>query len=106
MALLGGGAHHRAMDPDATTTIPGSGASRSAHRTLRRCADHRMLAGVAGGIADYFDVDVTTVRIAIVALCVLGGAGVPLYLAAWLLVPEEGMDHSIADDLLDHAGLR
>lgn len=46
-----------------------------------------MLAGVAGGLADYFDVDPTIVRIAFVALAFLGGLAVPLYLAGVALSP-------------------
>ncbi len=59
-----------------------------------------MLAGVAAGLADYFDVDPTLVRVAFVALAVLGGLAVPLYLAAWLLVPEEDAEVSLAEELL------
>ncbi len=47
-----------------------------------------MLAGVAVGLADYFDVDPTMVRVGFVALSLLGGLAVPLYLAGWLLIPE------------------
>jgi phage shock protein PspC (stress-responsive transcriptional regulator) len=60
-----------------------------------------MLAGVAGGLADWFDVDPTLVRLTFAALAVLGGMGVPLYLAAWLLVPEEGTGYSVAEEWLD-----
>jgi phage shock protein PspC (stress-responsive transcriptional regulator) len=60
-----------------------------------------MLAGVAVGLADYFDVDPTLVRIGFVALAFLGGLAVPLYLAGWLLIPEEGAEHSIAEELLE-----
>jgi phage shock protein C len=60
-----------------------------------------MLAGVAAGIADYFDVDVTLVRVAFAVFALLGGAGVPAYLACVLLIPEEGTDESIASSLLD-----
>ena len=42
-------------------------------RLLRRASDGRMVAGVAAGLAEYFDVDVTLVRIAFVALALLGG---------------------------------
>jgi len=59
-----------------------------------------MLAGVASAIADYMDVDVVIVRIAIVVLCLVGGAGLPLYLAGWLLIPEQGSECSIAAELL------
>ncbi len=48
-----------------------------------------MLAGVCGGLADYFGVDVTLIRVIFVVLAVMGGAGLVIYLAMWLLVPEE-----------------
>ncbi len=63
---------------------------------LYRPRDDRMLAGVASGVARYFGVDVTVVRIIFAVLAVVGGAGLPLYLAGWLLIPEEGADQSIA----------
>lgn len=63
---------------------------------LSRPIDDRMLAGVAAGVARYLGVDVTIVRIVIAVLAVVGGAGVPLYIAGWLLIPEEGSDQSIA----------
>ena len=62
-----------------------------------------MIAGVCAGLADYFDVDVVLVRIVVVVLALFAGIGVPLYLAAWLLVPEEGADESIAEQLLEDA---
>ena len=74
---------------------------RPARQELRRSTEDRMLAGVAGGLARYLDVDATLVRIAFVVLTVVGGAGVPLYLAAWLLIPEDGADQSIAASFLD-----
>ena len=67
-----------------------------AARQLRRSADDKMLAGVAGGIARYLDADVTLVRVLIAALALLNGAGVALYIAAWLLIPEDGHDRSLA----------
>jgi phage shock protein PspC (stress-responsive transcriptional regulator) len=67
---------------------------------LHRCRERRMVAGVAAGMADYFDIDPTLVRIGFVALSFLGGLAVPLYLAGWLLIPEEGTDLSVAEDLL------
>ncbi len=65
-------------------------------RTLRRPNDGRMIAGVAAGIAEYLDVDVTVVRIVIAVLVVAGGAGIALYIAGWLLMPNEGAAESIA----------
>jgi phage shock protein C len=69
------------------------------HRSLHRSTDDRMIAGVASGIARYFDVDVTIVRISIAVLSVFGGAGIALYIAGWLLMPLEGTDESIATRL-------
>jgi phage shock protein PspC (stress-responsive transcriptional regulator) len=68
---------------------------------LHRGGGRRMLAGVAVGLADYFDVDPTIVRIGFVALAFLGGLAVPLYVAGWLLIPDEGSEHSIAEELLE-----
>jgi phage shock protein C len=67
---------------------------------LSRRRDGRMLAGVCGGLADWFDVDPTLVRVAFAVLGALGGLAVPIYLAAWLLIPEEGTDVSVAEELL------
>jgi len=57
-----------------------------------------MLAGVASGIATYLGVDVLLVRIAFAVLVFVGGIGLPLYAACWLLIPEEGATASIAGD--------
>ena len=50
----------------------------------------------AGGIARYLDADVTLVRVIIAALALFTGAGVALYLAAWLLIPEDGEGQPVA----------
>ena len=63
---------------------------------LRRSGDDRMLAGVAGGIARYLGADVTLVRVIIAALALFTGAGAALYIAAWLLIPADGDEESIA----------
>jgi phage shock protein PspC (stress-responsive transcriptional regulator) len=78
--------------------------SQEEPRLLRRPSEGRILGGVAAGLAAYFALDVVHVRIILVALSFLGGAAVPLYLAAWLLIPEEGSDTAIADEVLTHAG--
>jgi phage shock protein PspC (stress-responsive transcriptional regulator) len=86
--------HHTGDHADYRTdyrTGPSTGARR-----LSRSADDRMLAGVAGGIARYLDVDVTLVRVGIAALTLLTGTVAALYVAAWLLIPADGEDQSIA----------
>jgi phage shock protein C len=69
-------------------------------KRLRRSFDERTLGGVAAGLAAFFGVDVTHVRIAFIVLTIVGGAGIPLYLAAWALIPEEGSDIAVADGIL------
>jgi phage shock protein C len=58
-------------------------------KKLYRSRTDRMLGGVCGGLAEYFGVDVTLVRIAFIILSVIGGTGVPIYLAMWLIVPKQ-----------------
>ena len=68
------------------------GADRSAMaqtRRLYRSRTDRKLAGVCGGLAQYFNTDVTLLRVLFVVLAVLGGPGLVIYLLMWILVPEE-----------------
>ena len=74
----------------------GAGSRRTA---LRLPVQDSVLAGVAAGLARYLGVDVMIVRLAFVVLTIVGGAGIPLYLAGLLLIPEEGSDVSIASSL-------
>ena len=84
--------------PDQATADSGpNGWAR--HTTLIRPTGDRMLAGVASGLADYAGIDAIVVRIAFVALTLLGGAGIPVYLACWLLMPAEDTGRSIAADV-------
>lgn len=66
------------------------------HKTLFRPKDGRWLGGVAEGLGRYFDISATVYRIAFVALAFAGGTGVVLYVASWLVIPEEGAADSIA----------
>ena len=68
---------------------------------LRRPVQDRMVAGVAAGLARYLGVDVMIIRLAFVVLTIVGGAGIPLYLAGLLLIPEEGSGQCIASSLLE-----
>jgi phage shock protein C len=84
----------------ATQLPPGQAAGHDPEQRLHRRHRGRMLGGVAAGLADYFDVDPTLVRIGFVALAFLGGLAVPLYLAGWALIPDECTDTSIAEEML------
>ena len=101
-------------DTTAEPTNTNNVESESTHRPLgglgslplRRPVHGRMLAGVAGGIADYFGVDATIVRIALVVATFFGGAGIAVYLAGWLLIPEEGSDQPLISDLFQSISTR
>ena len=59
------------------------------NRRLYRCRDNRVLAGVAGGVAEYFDLDPSLVRVFWFLSIFVGGFGVLLYLAMAIIVPLE-----------------
>jgi phage shock protein C len=56
---------------------------------LRRSTSDKVVAGVAGGLGRYLAVDPIIVRIALVVFALSGGAGVLLYIIAWIAIPEE-----------------
>jgi phage shock protein C len=60
-------------------------------RTLRRSRTNRMIAGVMGGIAEYFGLDATLVRVIFVIGSILSAAfpGTIVYLILWLVIPED-----------------
>jgi len=70
------------------------------YRELRRSRDDRMLAGVAGGLGHYFNVNPIFYRVGFVVLTLLGGAGLLIYGACVLVIPNEGARESIASDIL------
>ena len=72
-------------------TAPGS-PSTTRPRLARRSHD-KLIAGVASGIGDHFAIEPNLVRLAFVVLALAGGAGIVLYGAAWIFLPEsDGID--------------
>jgi phage shock protein C len=65
------------------------GGAMAGTRKLYRSRSNRKLAGVCGGLATYFTVDPTLVRVLFVVLAVAGGPGILAYVLLWILVPEE-----------------
>ena len=57
-------------------------------KRLYRNGNDRKIAGVCSGIAAYFNIDPTIVRLVWVALALMAGGGIILYLVAWFLIPE------------------
>src|SRR3954447_13207990 len=82
-----------------TTEMPTADARR-----LTRSRDDRMVAGVCGGAARYFDIDPVIPRILLAVLAVFGGAGLVVYALAWLLIPEDGAPATRVERWLERRG--
>ena len=67
-------------------------------KRLVRIKEGRMLAGVCGGIAKYFDIDPVIIRLLWIAFTFVYGIGLFVYIAAWILIPEEGEEESVEID--------
>ena len=57
-------------------------------KRLYRSRENRMIAGVCGGIGEYFNIDPTLIRLLLLFLTIWGGGGVVMYFIAWLVIPE------------------
>ena len=57
-------------------------------KRLYRSRESRMIAGVCGGLGEYFDMDPTIVRLIVVAAALVAGGGILAYILAWIIVPE------------------
>lgn len=58
-------------------------------KKLYKSTNDRKICGVCGGIAEYFNIDSTLVRLALVAFCCLGGSGVIAYIIAALVMSDD-----------------
>ena len=63
----------------------------TAPKRLQRSVDNKLLLGVCGGLAEYFDADPTLVRIGFVLVALLAGTGLVLYIALALIMPSPDM---------------
>lgn len=63
---------------------------------LYRSSREKMIGGVCGGLAEYFNVDVTLVRLIVLVTLFIGGAGILLYVAALLIIPSDQGDRPIS----------
>ena len=67
-------------------------------KRLRRSKSDRVIAGVCGGLGEYFDIDPVLIRIAWALAVFLGGFGLLAYVIAWIVIPEEGSKSSLVED--------
>jgi phage shock protein PspC (stress-responsive transcriptional regulator) len=69
-------------------------------KKLYRSRDDRMIAGVCGGLADYFNVDSSLIRLAVLFVFLFQGVGLIAYIIAWLVISEEPVknEYRMPDD--------
>jgi phage shock protein C len=65
---------------------------------LYRSEKNRVIAGVAGGLGDFFNVDATLIRLIFILITIFGGGGILLYLILWLIIPNETAISEISKD--------
>ncbi len=70
-------------------------------KRLYRSKNEKMIAGVAGGLADYLDLDPTIIRLLFVVLLFVGGGGGVIYIMMMLIVPEQPDDSDIVEIVED-----
>ena len=98
MARSGLGPHHRTamngptdteteLPPEPTQADPGTPGPGRGRQRLTRRLDTKLVAGVASGLGEHFDVDPVLFRIGFVVLALAGGVGVLIYLLLWWVVP-------------------
>ena len=58
------------------------------NKRLYRSKNNCMIAGVCGGLGEYFDMDPTFIRLLWVLFILAGGSGVLAYIIAWIVIPQ------------------
>lgn len=64
------------------------------NKKLYRSRSDKMIGGVSGGLADYFDIDATIVRVLFVVSIFIGGGGILAYIILWIVIPEEPFEYT------------
>lgn len=96
--------HDETTGPEVDAPTP---PSREPTPTLHRSATKRVFGGVAGGLAERFDIDANIVRVVFVVLALVYGLGIALYLAMWVLIPSApSSDAVVAEPVEDTPHVR
>jgi len=85
--------------------MTGNNSNPSPSTTLRRSKDHKVFAGVCGGLGEHFDINAWWFRWAFIILAFFGLAGIALYVLAWLLIPRADGTGSVAGGWFDELDL-
>jgi len=71
----------------ATTAAPGPGVANCSPKRLMRSSTDKKIAGVCAGLADYFDLDATIIRLVWLLLLFFAGTGLLAYIILWIVLP-------------------
>ena len=58
-------------------------------KKLYRSMENRKIAGVCGGLGEYFDIDPVIIRVAWILFLLAGGTGILAYILAWIIIPDQ-----------------
>jgi len=81
----------------------GSGAKKEEtekQKSLHRSSTNKVIAGVAGGIGEYFAIDPTLIRLLFILLTIFGGSGILIYLIMWLIMPSDSSKLEKRDNVI------
>lgn len=75
-------------------------------KTLYRSTQNKMIAGVAGGLGEYFDIDPTIIRIIFIILALFQGSGLLIYIVMWIILPTKAggtstNENTVKDNIKD-----
>ncbi len=88
MAQMGSPADFGELRHDAGTAT-GEAESEPPRRRLYRSVRNRSIAGVCGGLADFFGIDATLLRLITLFLIIFGGLSIWVYIILWIIIPDE-----------------
>jgi len=74
----------------------------SSPKSLTRSQSDRLIAGVCGGLAEYFNLDSTLIRFLFIAIILLGGSGILIYLILWIFLPNQSTPEATMKKETDH----
>lgn len=74
--------------------------SGSEYSRLYRSETDKVIAGVAGGLGEYFSIDSTIIRVLFVLLAVFGGSGVIVYIILWLIIPTKSSGSGLTSETI------
>src|SRR5690349_20671539 len=94
------GDHRQGASMSTIPTSPTLDPDADVDRKLIRPTEGRVVAGVAAGLSSYFGISPVVYRVAFAALVLLGGSGLILYAAAWLIIPDERRGVSVVEEAI------